>query len=331
MHFVFCCCFSPSGSLNVIRKKKVYRGRLSYLVADNSTTEPKTMAVDSSLIDPVGSKDPDCFESTSSGVVLLSSSDSTSQDNHRADSASEIQKECPSSGGSLESNSEDPTLPNINLVGDSHTTKRSSLGFESECNTSIQQCCSESPSHTGQSYTTCQGANVSTELLPGANLRPHGLNFCTSSATTYEGIQQNVHNDLSQPQTDLLVPLSSPLPETWTTVEDNFLNVSFLSVPFLSRANIGDLNVRVGSGKISLLWIDGAASRLDTLKVMVNSTSGKHVEMEQVKVIDVVAFRIEPITPAGIMTLDGEVVSYGPMQAQIHPHMGYVMSRNRRK
>ena len=132
------------------------------------------------------------------------------------------------------------------------------------------------------------------------------------------------------PPTDLLVPLEQPLPDTWVTNEADYLGIIPIMITHLSRSSFGDANFEIGSGKIRLMWIDGSISRSGALKLFSGTDTGKHVDMAEVKVIDVRAFRIDPITPNGTITVDGEKVRYGPIQAQIHPHMATVMSRKRR-
>ena len=47
--------------------------------------------------------------------------------------------------------------------------------------------------------------------------------------------------------------------------------------------------------------------------------------------VPVLAFRLEPdpALPAGLLTVDGECVDYGPIQAQVLPSMARVMSLRR--
>ena len=93
----------------------------------------------------------------------------------------------------------------------------------------------------------------------------------------------------------------------------------------------GDPGLPIGSGNLRLLWVDGNdITRKGVLDVMTRSGGGTHTELENVCRIDVKAFRVEPLTETGIMTVDGEVTEYGTMQAQVHPRLGRVMSRRRK-
>lgn len=132
------------------------------------------------------------------------------------------------------------------------------------------------------------------------------------------------------PQTDLLVPLDQPLPDTWVTKEDNFLCITPLLVPYMSSDFFGDREMGIGTGNIRLMWVDGNISRWGVFNVMTSAETGKHTELGEVYRIDAKAFRLEPLSPPGLMTVDGEVVTYGTMQAQVHPHLARVISRRRK-
>lgn len=132
------------------------------------------------------------------------------------------------------------------------------------------------------------------------------------------------------PPTDLLVPLDQPVPDTWTTKEDNFLSINPIMIPYLSSDFFGDRELSIGSGSIRIMWIDGNITRRRVFNMMTSAESGKHTELDEVYRIDVKAFRLEPLSPPGIMTVDGEVVPYGTMQAQVHPQLARVMTRRRK-
>lgn len=132
------------------------------------------------------------------------------------------------------------------------------------------------------------------------------------------------------PPADLLVPLDQPVPDTWIAKENDFLSISPIMVPYLSSDFFGDRELAIGSGNIRLMWVDGSITRRRVLNMMTAAGTGKHTELDEVYRIDVKAFRLEPLSPPGIMTVDGEVVPYGTMQAQVHPQLARVMSRRRK-
>ena len=54
---------------------------------------------------------------------------------------------------------------------------------------------------------------------------------------------------------------------------------------------------------------------------------GSCVQYDFIEFIPVRAFRLEPITPCGYLVVDGEIVEYGPIQAESMPSAGRVMFR----
>ena len=256
-----------TGALNCIRKLKVYRGRVSYIVADSSKRDPEAIMLKPEYLEPV---------------------------------ERDIEKE-------------DPEISVSSIEG---------LGNTEESGPDSNGCHKDNSSLDSQSQNGSIGSAQEADEAAATNGRRPDQSLYIPS----RGVQGSYG-----PPTDLLVPLSDKLPESWVTVEGDFLNVSPLLIPHMSRTVIGDPNFKIGTGKMRLLWIDGSISRLSTLKMFSDSETGKHVDMNELKLIDVKAFRIEPLDSDenGIMTVDGERVKYGPMQAQIHPHLAMVMTRRK--
>lgn len=252
----------------------MYRGKVSYLFADDMCHEPEKLILQPELLDP-----------REGGIELVDPESSLNSVKSfvSTGSAEALGENCPDGG--------DPQRDSSSIDS---MSQNGSLGSGSQklVAEEVSGACAQSEAQTGPVLLPCK--------------------------TTPSG-----------PPTDLLVPLNDPLPSTWVTKDDSYLSVTPLMVPFMSRTVFGDPNLQIGSGKFRLMWVDGSMSKLEALKMFKNTEKGKHVEMDKVKLIDVKAFRIDPITPDGMMTVDGERVSYGPMQAQIHPHLACVMSRKR--
>ena len=58
-------------------------------------------------------------------------------------------------------------------------------------------------------------------------------------------------------------------------------------------------------------------TRLQLSKILTEFESGKHLESPGVETVAVTAFKLEPITPNGHLTLDGELIEYGPIEAEV--------------
>jgi len=63
------------------------------------------------------------------------------------------------------------------------------------------------------------------------------------------------------------------------------------------------------------------------LQFLLGLSSGTHLNCAHVEVLPVTAFRLEPETPGSYVTVDGEVVEYGPIQAEVMPGLARVLAR----
>jgi sphingosine kinase len=62
------------------------------------------------------------------------------------------------------------------------------------------------------------------------------------------------------------------------------------------------------------------------LQFLLGLSSGTHLLVPQAEMIPVTAFRLEPETSGGHITVDGEAVDYGPIQAEIMSNLANIMS-----
>lgn len=139
--------------------------------------------------------------------------------------------------------------------------------------------------------------------------------------------QQNFGPESSLPALD------EPLPEDagWQVEEGEFIMMhavyqSHLGIDchFAPKALLND-------GKIYLILIRGGISRPHLLSFLYNMSTGNHLPDKNdgyVKVLPVRAFRLEPHDNHGIITVDGERVEFGPLQAEILPGIARVMIPN---
>lgn len=122
--------------------------------------------------------------------------------------------------------------------------------------------------------------------------------------------------------------LSDPVPSNWVVIESDFTNVNLTTVSHMAHDVFATNQASIGCGTIYLVYVESHLTRrMDLFKMIDKMSKGNHTEMSMVRVVEVKAFRIEPDSSPGIMTLDGEEIPYGPMQAQIHPQMGRVIGR----
>ncbi|KAH8400469.1 hypothetical protein KR222_000959 [Zaprionus bogoriensis] len=86
---------------------------------------------------------------------------------------------------------------------------------------------------------------------------------------------------------------------------------------------------RLNDGLIYLVIIRAGVGRSQLLNFLLSMNTGTHLPVEpdpHIQVVPVRAFRIEPSGNHGILTVDGERVEYGPIQAEVFPGLINVMT-----
>lgn len=126
-----------------------------------------------------------------------------------------------------------------------------------------------------------------------------------------------------------LPALTASLSDSWKTIDGEFVMVHAAYQTHLSTDCYFAPLSKLNDGIIWLLIIRAGVSRSQLLSFMLGLSSGSHIPTQAnqyIQMIPVTAFRIEPSgsTP-GHMTVDGENVEYGPIQAEIFPSLAKVM------
>ncbi|CAM4691998.1 unnamed protein product [Caretta caretta] len=104
------------------------------------------------------------------------------------------------------------------------------------------------------------------------------------------------------------------------TVEDNFVLVLAIYQSHLGADLFTAPFARFDDGLIHLCFIKAGISRAALIRLFLAMEKGSHFEQECPHLVHVPvrAFRLEPLTRKGILTVDGERVEYGPIQGQVH-------------
>ena len=153
---------------------------------------------------------------------------------------------------------------------------------------------------------------------------------CVEAAGESQVSQGNSSQEhLSCPPTDLLVPLSDPVPSNWKTIEGQFVMMNTVLTPFLSHNVVATTDQYLGSGRMHIIY-SNELSRFGMMQFLLTAGSGSYLNREDVLTVKTQAYRLEPLASDGLLVVDGEVIEYGPIQVQLHPHMLRFMSRKRR-
>lgn len=124
--------------------------------------------------------------------------------------------------------------------------------------------------------------------------------------------------------------LTTSLPNTWECLEGGFIMVHASYQTHLGEDCLIAPDAKLNDGVIWLLIVRDNVSRSQLLQFLLGLSSGAHAGMQttdnSIQFIPVKAFRIEPnLDETGYMTVDGEQVEYGPIQAEVCPSLARVM------
>lgn len=191
-------------------------------------------------------------------------------------------------------------------------------------------------SPTPPSSPSCASPHSSSYLVPRPNTpnstSPSPSLRTPSSSFNFDiaepaGPQKNrpyVSLPLNLPKDDLLPPLDQPLPtRDWITIEGDFVLVLALYQTHLGADLHAAPQARFDDGLIHLTFVRAGISRATLLRLFFAMERGTHhsVSSPYVSHVTCRAFRLQPLSTRGTLTVDGELVPYGPLQAQVHPSM----------
>lgn len=185
-------------------------------------------------------------------------------------------------------------------------------------------------SPTPPSSPSCASPHSSSYLLPRPNTpgsTSPSPSVRSSSSFNFDiaepaGPQKNRQFclPLNLPKDDLLPPLDQPLPtRDWVTIEGDFVLVLALYQTHLGADLHAAPQARFDDGLIHLTFVRAGISRATLLRLFFAMERGTHhsVSSPYVSHVTCKAFRLQPLSTRGTLTVDGELVPYGPLQAQV--------------
>ncbi|XP_066260210.1 sphingosine kinase 1-like isoform X1 [Euwallacea similis] len=153
-------------------------------------------------------------------------------------------------------------------------------------------------------------------------------------STTDSGLGDNVDstNRRMYGPASQLPSLTASLPSGWQCIDGRFVMVHASYQTHLGEECLFAPEARLNDARIWLLIVKHGATRSQLLQFLLGLTTGAHAmngntdTSGYIELIPVNAFRIEPdMSQVGYMTVDGERVDYGPIQAEVFPALCRVM------
>ena len=81
--------------------------------------------------------------------------------------------------------------------------------------------------------------------------------------------------------------LSDPLPASWMTVEDEFICVYVLNLPYVDSSTLLAPDCHASDGLLWMLIVRKEASKMDLFEMMGAIEEGKHIKMDNVDMLKV--------------------------------------------
>lgn len=127
--------------------------------------------------------------------------------------------------------------------------------------------------------------------------------------------------------TPLLPKHTEPVPNDWVTIEDDFIGVAAVYQSHLSTDFYAAPESKLDDGVIYLTFIRAPMSRGRLTQLFLSMENGSYLQCEGQELVKVKAFRLEPLESNGTISVDGEKVDYGPIQAQVLPSMARILAK----
>uniref|UniRef100_A0A3P9PPX9 sphingosine kinase n=1 Tax=Poecilia reticulata TaxID=8081 RepID=A0A3P9PPX9_POERE len=190
------------------------------------------------------------------------------------------------------------------------------------------------PPFTSQQPSLC--SSLPCHLVPRTSPKQSSVKNCvdtnlnqnsiTNSSSVITNMRPETHgnNKTASPTDSLLPSLDQPVPENWTVVnEEDFVLVLAIYQSHLAEDLWTVPGAMADDGLIHLLYVTAGISRPALLRLFLAMERGSHLACGCPHLVyeKVRALRLEPVSQQGMITVDGEVVEYGPIQAQVHPRM----------
>ncbi|XP_069553270.1 sphingosine kinase 1-like [Brachyistius frenatus] len=134
---------------------------------------------------------------------------------------------------------------------------------------------------------------------------------------------------LPGPPGTLLLPLDQPPPGDWVSVqEEDFVLMLAMYQSHLAEDLLAAPDAAPDDGVIHLFYVRAGISRTALLRLFLAMEKGAHLATNCQHLVHtkVRALRLEPYSPKGVITVDGEVVEYGPVQAEVHRGLARLIS-----
>ncbi|XP_071246779.1 sphingosine kinase 1-like [Salvelinus alpinus] len=194
---------------------------------------------------------------------------------------------------------------------------------------------SMSPQHQPPSSAFCSSTLLCrpSKDSPCQNAAHHTFHNSRNSNNAFKAKNlepMSANATLTGPPDSLLVPLDQPVPSDWVVVpEEDFVLMLAMYQSHLAKDLYAAPDSTLDDGLIHLIYVRAGISRTALLRLFLAMEKGTHLANNCPHLVytRVRALRLEPYSSKGVITVDGEVVEYGPVQAQVHGGIARLITR----
>ena len=127
-----------------------------------------------------------------------------------------------------------------------------------------------------------------------------------------------------------LPDLSAPPPDSWKCIEGEFWCIIISLTSHMAQKMHSTPMAELGSGAFHIFCVPASVSRMELLGIMTKLETGQQANHPKVICLKGRAFRFEPVTFPGHLTLDGEMIDYAAVQAEAVKGACRVLCRKQR-
>ena len=120
--------------------------------------------------------------------------------------------------------------------------------------------------------------------------------------------------------------LHEPVPKDWIAEEGEYYMVYITKCSLIDPITLLVPDSKLDDGVLWLVIISPSLTRKEMIQWLLNTEHGGHVGKSGVRLIPIQAFRIEPVGTEGLLSIDAEKYEFGPVQGQLLPMKGNLLS-----
>lgn len=120
-----------------------------------------------------------------------------------------------------------------------------------------------------------------------------------------------------------VLPTDTVLDDNWIEIDSEFALLCIIQTSHLARTVYFGPGVRLNDG-VFTVYIGHRLSRLQMANILLSMDTGGHIYSRGIRIFQCTEYILEPASPDGIYSLDGEVVEYGRIHGTVMPSAGCV-------